>query len=309
MDVSVTIVNWNAASSLAACLRSVYATATALRYEVIVVDNGSDDGGVDAVMAEFPQAKWLRNATNIGFGRAQNQAVRVARGRYVLMLNNDAAVEVDTIPTLVALMDERPDAGACGCPDYRQTALGAAYSGAFASFPSLPRTAMENFWAVVRPPRNWDVTPFAAPIQRWMDAELLRSPSRDVAWIVGALLCVRKEVFDQIGGFDERFFLFDEDIDLCRRMRDADWKIVFSTSTRFAHEGGVSSAGRRDIEKIRGDSRALYFRKYHGRATELLFRMQHLVLRRFLLSLRRRLAGLAGQRAGAAIDSGRVEDL
>lgn len=288
MDVTVTIVNWNAAESLAACLRSVHASLHALGSEVIVVDNASDDGSVDALAAQFPTTVWIRNATNVGFAAAQNQAIRMARGRHVVLLNNDAVVESDTIPTLVRFMEEHPEVGACSCPEHRQRALGAAHSGAFLRFPSLGRTTLENLWALLRPPRGWDVSRLASPVHRWMGEVLPDAPHVEVAWIVGALLCVRKHAFEQIGGFDERFFLFDEDIDLCRRMREAGWKVVFTTATRFTHQGGVSSAGRRDIDRIRGDSRALYFRKYHGRPTEWLFRLQHYALRRCLLSLRNR---------------------
>lgn len=294
MDVSITIVNWNATSALGACLRSVYATAKSLRFEVIVVDNGSDDDGIETLMAQFPQVNWVRNPTNFGFGRAQNQAIAIARGRYVLVLNNDATVQRDTIPCLVRFMDRHPDVGACGCPDHRQTVLGAAYYGVFAHYPSLGRTTIENLWAVIRPPRSWDVSRVSHPVRRWISGSLPQSSYVEVAWIVGALLCLRKTAFDQIGGFDERFFLFDEDIDLFRRMRDADWKVAFSTSTAFAHDGGVSSAARRDIERIRGESRALYFRKYDGRAIELLCRVQHYALRVCLLSMRHRLLSAAG---------------
>jgi len=287
MDVSVTIVNWNAASALDACLRSVYRTLPTLGYEVIVVDNGSDDDGAEAIVAQFPQAVLVRNATNIGFGRAQNQAIAMARGRYALLLNNDAVVDPDTIPTLVRFMDQHPEVGVCGCPDRRQATLGSAYSGAFRRFPSLSRTLMENLWAVFHPPGSWNIEWLAKPVHRWLGETLPQSEYSEVAWVVGSLLCVRKNVFDQIHGFDERFFLFDEDVDLCHRIWDAGWKVAFTTGTRFFHEGGVSSSVRRDIERIRGDSRAFYFRKRRGNSTALLFRIQHYVLRHWLLSLRR----------------------
>lgn len=288
MDVSITIVNWNAAGSLAASLRSVYATPPELQYEVVVVDNGSEET-VDGVVAQFPEATWIRNQSNVGFGRAQNQAVATARGRYVVLLNNDAMVEPDTIPTLVSFMDRNPGVACCGCPDRRQFALAGAYAGAFRRYPSLLGTTAENLWALLRPPRTWDLDWLTRPLLRWTGQSIPDTECVDVAWVVGALLCVRKEVFERIGGFDEGFFLFDEDIDLCRRVQVDGWKVGFLTTTRFVHEGGVSSSGRADIEKIRGASRALYFRKYHGRVTALLFRLQHAVLRQGLFSLRRRL--------------------
>lgn len=293
MDVSVTIVSWNRAALLEQCLASVFATPRTIDYEVIVVDNASYDESVEMVRASFPGVRLIVNATNLGFGSAQNQAMAAARGRYVLMLNNDATVGPETLPTLVRLMDEHPDVGACGCPDGRQLSLGGATSGAFRSFPSLGRTVMENFWAVVRPPRSWDIGWLARPFHRWMGEELREVDLLEVAWVVAALLVVRREVIDEVGGFDEQFFLFDEDVDLCRRIRAAGWDVAFTTKTSFSHQGGASSALRSDIERVRGESRALYFRKHAGRGAAALSRIQHFALRSCLLAWRHRLERLA----------------
>jgi N-acetylglucosaminyl-diphospho-decaprenol L-rhamnosyltransferase len=300
MDVSVTIVNWNRAALLEECLRSVYATPETVTYEVTVVDHGSSDESVPMLRARFPQAHGIVNASNVGFGRAHNQAMAAARGRYVFMLNNDATVGPATIPALVRLMDDHPRVGACGCPEERQTSLGTAESGAFTRFPSLGRTVMENLWAVVRPPRRWDIGWLARSVHRWMGEELADVDLLEVAWVVGALLILRRDVASAIGGFDERFFLFDEDADLCRRIRAAGWVVAFTTRTSFSHRGGASSALRTDIEQVRGRSRALYFRKHAGRWAEAVARIQHFVLRSCLLSWRRRLERLAG-----GIDRGR----
>jgi GT2 family glycosyltransferase len=288
MDVSVTIVNWNRAALLAQCLRSVFATPRTVEYEVIVVDNASDDDSVDMVRVSFPDVRLIVNETNRGFASAQNQALRAALGRYVLMLNNDATVEPDTVHTLVRLMAEHPDIGALGCLERGQASLGTGMSGAFRTFPSLGRTVMENLWAVMHPPRSWDVGWLARPVHRWLGEELPEVDVLEVAWVVGALLMVRREVMERVGGFDERFFLFDEDADLCRRIRSAGWVVAFTTRTSFAHHGGVSSALRSDIEKIRGQSRALYLRKHEGRLVAVLSHVQHFVLRTCLLSWRRR---------------------
>lgn len=157
------------------------------------------------VRARFPEVRLIANGGNPGFGRAQNQAIAVARGRYVLMLNNDATVEPGTMPALVRLMDDHPTAGACSCPDRAQVALGTATAGAFRAFPSLGRTVVENVWAVVRPPRTWDIRWLTAPVHRWIGDALPASGVVDVAWLVGALIVVRRDVMTRIGGFDERF--------------------------------------------------------------------------------------------------------
>ena len=289
MDVSITIVNWNRAGLLAQCLRSVFATPRAVRYEVIVVDNASEDDSVSMVRASFPDVRLIANASNRGFASAQNQAMGAALGRYVLMLNNDATVGPDTVDALVRLMDEHPGIGACGCREHSQASLGTATSGAFREFPSLRRTVMENLWAVMRPPRSWDIRWLARRVHRWMGEELPEVDVVEVAWIVGALMIVRRDVVAQLGGLDERFFLFDEDADLCRRIRAAGWIVAFTTRTSFSHQGGASSALRTDIEKIRSRSRALYLRKHEGRLMAALSHVQHFVLRTCLLSWRRRM--------------------
>ena len=295
MDVSVTIVSWNRAALLEQCLRSVFATPRTIDYQVIVVDNASEDDSVRMVRTSFPDVRLIVNSANVGFGTAQNQAMAIARGRYVLMLNNDATVEPGTLPALARLMEEHPDVGACGCPDGRQVALGGATAGAFRKFPSLGRTVVENLWAVVHPPRTWDIGWLARPVHRWMGEELTDVDVLAVAWIVAALLIVRREVITELGGFDERFFLFDEDADICRRIQAAGWIVAFTTTTSFSHQGGASSALRSDIERVRGESRAYYFRKHEGRVAEALFRAQHFVLRSCLLSWRRRFERLAGR--------------
>jgi GT2 family glycosyltransferase len=127
----------------------------------------------------------------------------------------------------------------------------------------------------------------AAPVHHWLGEDRVQQGALEVAWVVGALLLVRRDVMEQVGGFDEQFFLFEEDSDLCRRIWAAGWTIMFTGETSFLHKGGASSALRRDLERIRGDSGAKYFRKYHGRGAAALFRLQHFVLRTCLLVWRR----------------------
>lgn len=286
MDVSVSIANWNRAELLKECLRSVLSTRPTLQYEVVVVDNASSDDSVAMVRGHFPQVQLIVNAENVGFGRAHNQAMARAQGRYVLLLNNDAAVWPDTIPTLGRFMEGHPEAGACSCPDARQTFLSTSASGAFRQFPSLPRTLLENLWSVFRPPLKWEDAWPLKYIQRWIATALSEVRELEVAWAMGALLLIRKDVLEKIGGFDEQFFLFAEDADLCRRIWAAGWKVFFTTSTSYTHWGGASSGLRSDIEKIRGESGAKYFRKHHGRLAAAMFRAQHEVLRRGLLQWR-----------------------
>lgn len=186
-------------------------------------------------------------------------------------------------------MDCHPQVGICGCPDSRQTVLGTPQVGAFRRFPSLSRVILRNLWLLFRPPQQWNLRWLTTPVDLWMGKKLPKEEAVEVAWLVGALLLVRKEVLEQVQGFDEQFFLFAEDTDLCRRIRDAGWTVAFTPATSFLHQGGASRVLRSDIPRLRHDSNIRYFRKHHGRVAAVLFRAQHFVLRTCLLSWRLRL--------------------
>ena len=115
VDVSVVIVNYNVRDFLEQAIRSIYRAATRLSVEILVVDNASSDGSMEMVAERFPAVRRLENTENVGFGRANNQAIQVARGRYILVLNPDTIVQEDTLEQLCQLMDDRSDVGAAGC--------------------------------------------------------------------------------------------------------------------------------------------------------------------------------------------------
>ena len=119
VDVSVVIVNYNVSDFLAQALRSIFQSDQSLKVEVLVVDNNSIDGSVDMVRDQFPQVHLIANTENTGFGSANNQAIRIARGRHILILNPDTIIQEDTLKTMVRFMDEHPDAGALGVSDFK----------------------------------------------------------------------------------------------------------------------------------------------------------------------------------------------
>ena len=275
VDVTVSVVNWNRRELLARCLASVQASE-GVSLETIVVDNASSDGSAGMVRQRFPAARLVANAANVGFGRAHNQAVGLARGRYVLVLNNDAAVEPGTVRTLVEFMDAQPDVGIAGCPGYRD-GLGEVPTGqGFADQPSLRDVTLWNLWVAFRPPARWARRAPEFVRARVVDAG---AGETDVAWITGALLVLRRAMLARIGAFDERFFMYGEDWDLCRRARADGWRVVVTGRTRYRHEGGASGALRRDIEAVRRRGCAQYFRKHHGTLAGVLYHAQHAVLR------------------------------
>ena len=250
MDLSVIIVNWNTRDLLLKCLESLYSTLQGLAHEVIVVDNDSSDGSVQAVGERFPQVTVLANKRNIGFAGANNLAFRRARGRYLLILNSDVEVTPEAVPGTVRFLDSHPKAAAAGIqlffPDGRK-------QNSFDSFPTiateiLNKSLLRKLFPRALPSKNQEYT---SPLP--------------VDLVIGAFLMVRREVVEEVGDLDERFFLFMEEADWCLRMRRAGWEIYYLPDYRAIHHHGASKRKLESaswIEYYR--STYLYFRKHRG---------------------------------------------
>lgn len=258
-DLSVIIVNWNTRELLAQCLHSVYNTAGDLSLEVFVVDNASTDGSAAMVRERFPQVRLIENAENVGFARANNQAIRLATGRYVLLLNSDTRALSGALSSLVDFMDAHPQAGAAGA-----RLLNA--NGTLQ--PSCHRmlTPWREFWrllylehmhrTVTYPMGSWDV----------------RSP-RAVEVIKGACLMVRHAALVQVGLLDESYFMYTEEVDLCYRLRRAGWLLYWVPLAQVIHYGEASSrqvAEAMFVQLYR--SKVQFYRKTGGEARARLFR-------------------------------------
>lgn len=285
VQVSITIANWNRSALLRDCLLSVLTTPKSLTYEIIVVDNASTDDSVHLVSTEFPGVRLIENATNLGFGRAHNQAIAAARGRYIVALNNDATVLPGTIPTLIAFMDRQPRVGVCTCPALLDEHSPWATGGGMDHFPSLTREIASNLLELFRPPFGLGISNLIAPLSRRVAGWSPMDQEHEVHWARGALLVLRRAMLDHIGGFDERFFVFFEEVDLCRRARDAGWSVYYTPATSYFHLGqqSTTSAQRERFYRTAGYG---YFRKHANLSTALLFAFQHYFLRQMLLFLR-----------------------
>ncbi len=273
MDLSVLIVNWNVAPLLRRCLSSVLATPGLVlcvdtgsslsasreglvRAEIIVVDNGSSDHSREVLAREFPDVRVIANSTNVGFTRANNQAIAQARGRYLLLLNPDTEVVGDALRVMVGYLDAHPDVGALGpqlrYPDGRVQSSRRRFPTLATAF--LESTLLHQWW-----PNN--------PVARWYHlADRPDDWEQDVDWLVGACLLIRREAIEQVGDFDERYFMYSEELDWCRRARMAGWRIVYLPTAQVIHHEGKSSEQVMAARHIHfHTSKVLYFRKYHGR--------------------------------------------
>jgi GT2 family glycosyltransferase len=271
-DLSIVIVNWNTRDLLARCLQAVNDTTRDLDFETIVVDNASSDDSVAMVEELYPQVRVVANSENVGFGRANNQAVSWARGRYLLLLNPDAFVHEGTVERLVGFMDAHPDAGAAGCRLFYEDGT---LQRSCAAFP----TVATELWAALWLDKLFPAHPvFGKYLMTYWDM----GDVREVDSLLGACLILRREAIDKTGLFDEQFFMYSEEVDLCMRLKRAGWKIYFVADAEATHTWGGSARKIQAESFLRlFKSRVLFFRKHYGRSTAWLYKLV-LLLRSFL---------------------------
>jgi len=243
--LSIIIVNWNTRDLLARCLESVASRQISvarhqtsddsdrptddclLTTDVWVVDNASSDGSAQMVRERFPWVRLIENEENVGFARANNQAIRQSNGRYVLLLNPDTEVQPGALETLVRFMDEHPEAGAAGA---RLLNPDGTLQPSCHPMPTLSR----ELWRLFHLDAFW---PYA--VYR-MAAWDLTTPRRvDVAQ--GACLILRQEVLDSVGLLDEDYFIYSEEVDLCYRIRRAGWHVCWVPQAVVVHYEGQST--------------------------------------------------------------------
>jgi GT2 family glycosyltransferase len=250
MDLSIIVVNWNTRELLQRCLEAVQATVEGLRYEIWVVDNGSQDGSAEMVGKQFPGTRLIANSENAGFARANNQALRLCQGRYALLLNSDAFLQAGTAQRLVETLEADNRAGIGGprlvYPDGRE-------QRSHGRLPSLGSEVLSML--------GLDKLNLAAST---------RGSCRKVmetGMVSGACLLARKAMLDEIGLLDERFFMFSEEVDLCARAHAAGWKVLHVGDALAVHVGGGSGAfnTQRILDLYR--SKIQYFEKHYGLIT------------------------------------------
>ena len=258
IDVSTIIVSYNTEYLLSECIAKLRSASSGLTGEVIFVDNASKDNSVDVIRTDFPDCRLIENTKNVGFGRANNQAVPFASGRYILLLNTDAFVGADTLAKTVAYMDAHPR---CGVLGVRLEGRDGVLQPSCRYFPTvwntfLLRTGLNQLFKTV---------------QMVDELTWAHDAVRSCDWVVGCYYLVRREVIDQVGLFDPRYFLYFEEVDHCFAAKKAGWDVVFYPHTTVVHLGGESAKsdgtitqGGRQLEALQIESELLYFRKNHG---------------------------------------------
>ena len=253
-DLSVIIVSWNVRELLADCLASVHANAPDA--EVIVVDSASSDGSASMVRERFPWVTLIAKRENVGFTRGNNIALARARGRYLLLLNPDTVVHGDALARMVAYLDAHPQVGIVGP---RVLNADGSTQSTRRRFPTLGTAFFESTWLQGYAPRRL--------LERYYVQDQPDEGTFEVDWVQGCALMARREVYEQIGGLDEGYVMYSEELDWCKRAKEAGWRVVYLGEARITHYGGQSSAqvpARKHI--YFQQSKIRYFRKFHGRA-------------------------------------------
>jgi GT2 family glycosyltransferase len=264
IDLSIVIVNWNTRDLLAACLASIEPVAPSaeisasnnhrsplLATEILVVDNGSSDASTAMVRDRFPQVRLIENEENTGFARANNQAIRQSRSRYVALLNSDTEVHAGALQILVRFMEEHPQAGGCG-----PRLLNADGSLQPSCHPML--TPGREFWRLIFLDRLW---PRATYRQHRWDPD---TPRR-VEVIKGACLLLRRTALDQVGTLDEQYFMYTEEVDLCHRFAQAGWEQWWVPQAVVTHYGEASSQQMPEAMYLQlYRSKVQFYRKFGG---------------------------------------------
>jgi N-acetylglucosaminyl-diphospho-decaprenol L-rhamnosyltransferase len=259
-SLSVVIVTYNSGAFVADCLDSVLEQSEAEHWQLIVVDNDSRDGSADMVKARFPQVELVELGANVGFGAANNQGLLACTAPYVLLLNPDTRLDGAGMASLVAFMDRHPAVGLVGprlvgADQHLQTSM--------RHFPSIAREAVECLF-LHRVSRV-----FGDKYGEEIAGNEAYDKEQRVDWVSGAAMLARVDALRAVGGFDEGFFLYAEEIDLCKRLGSAGWDVWYHPGLTVMHVGNERPDPGLEAENQR--SKLRYFRKHHGRAAMLAF--------------------------------------
>jgi len=251
MILSIIIVSYNTKEFLGDCLKSVFQNQGNLDLDIIVVDNASVDGSVEYLRKYFPQVRLIASKDNLGFGKANNRGAKIAKGDILLFLNPDTIIEKNIFSKLVDIFSKDKNIGIVSprliLPNHSEQLW--AYG------------EEENFWQLIKK----KFYPVSALNSQFPSTQFL-------TWVSGAALSIRKNIFEKIKGFDENFFMYFEDRDLCYRTKDLGYKIVVNDEIQIIHFGGKTPIFNKDRKKIYYKAQNYYWHKHYGFLNSLLMR-------------------------------------
>ncbi len=254
MELSIIIVNYNVKEFLQNLVHSLQKAVSIINHEIIVVDNASDDGSVEFIREKFPQITLIVNQTNLGFSKANNAALKIAKGKFILLINPDTIVSEDTITKMIEFLNEHPDAGLAGCkilnPDGSlQLACRRSFPGPWTSFCKV--TGLSTLFPKSKLFAKYNLT--------YLD----ENSTYEVDAISGSFMMMKREAYEKVGGFDEQFFMYGEDLDLCYRIQKNGYKVYYYPGTQIIHYKGESTKrSSLDETNIFYDAMHLFVKKH-----------------------------------------------
>ncbi|MFA6254554.1 MAG: glycosyltransferase family 2 protein [Patescibacteria group bacterium] len=229
-DLSIIIVSWNVKKLLKECLLSIFKHQGKLEFEIIVADNASNDGTVEMIKKEFTQVKLIPNSNNLGFATANNQGILKSQGQFILALNPDTKIIKDALQKMVDFMKRNPQIGIAGCkhlnPDWTLQPSVRRFPNFFALFFIFTKIAK--------------IIPNIPPVYNYLAKDFDYKIAQPVDQVAGSFFMIRRQLIDEIGMFDENFFTWFEEVDLCKRAKSAGWQVWYNPETEIIHYGGQS---------------------------------------------------------------------
>ncbi|PJF31920.1 MAG: glycosyltransferase family 2 protein [Candidatus Thermofonsia Clade 1 bacterium] len=256
VELSIIIVSWNVRDYLARCLDSIAESLrlAPLSTEIIVVDSASNDGTVELLKEAYPYVGTLPQSENVGFTRGNNIGLAAAQGEFLFLLNPDTEVRGTALAEMVSYLREHPQVGILGAHTLNTDGT---HQSTRRRFPTLLISLLESTWLQPYAPRGL--------LDRFYFRDVADTAIARVDWVQGSALMLRRAVYEQIGGLDEGYFMFSEEVDFCKRAKLAGWEVVYHGGVYVVHHGGKSTEQASLVKQIhfqRGKVR--YLRKFHG---------------------------------------------
>jgi GT2 family glycosyltransferase len=265
MELSVIVVSYNTKNLLKQCLASVFKYTKGINFEVLVIDNASEDDSAAMIKKDFLQARLIENKKNLGFAAANNQGIKQAKGKYVLLLNSDTILKENSLRKMIDWMEKNKKVGVASCQLVYQDGSIQRTGG---YFPNLLRIFSWMFFFDDLPLIKELIKPFHPhePRTGWLSSQYFQKQHFQ-DWVTGAFFLVRKRVIDQIGLLDEKFFMYVEEVEFCYRAKKAGWQVIYLPITKIVHlalKSGTQAGAR--LGEYRG---LIYFYKKHKPSWQL----------------------------------------
>lgn len=279
LDLAIIIVNYNGSSLLRDCIESILTNTEGLKYEIVVIDNASQDDSVELAQLNFPNVRYILNPRNVGFAAANNQGLALSNATFYALLNNDTVLLNNTFTLLVNYLREQSDAAIAGPKIFADEDMRKIQTTCFKRFPSLSASFIHQISSITGLKRRF---PHSRVVQ-WLAMETYDHDSlQDAAHLNGACLVVRQSALDQVGYLDESYFMYLEETDWCYRFRQHGWRIAFVPEAKLVHFGASSGD---NFGRYHYASKRYFLRKHYGRGHELAYMMEYAAMRRLAPSL------------------------